>query len=105
MFDACEQKIVVSQGPSETHVLVSLTSTSVVCNVVDSLKEMSQIQHIYNELRSLDYAIMRNETINFLPMKFDSDVLFEFPLFASQWEFPNRCKAWTKNMTIMLGVR
>jgi hypothetical protein len=79
MFDACERKIVISYGPSETHVLVSSTSTSVVCSVVDLLKEMSQIQHIYNELKSLDYAIMRNETINFLPMKFDSDVLFEFP--------------------------
>jgi hypothetical protein len=27
------------------------------------------------------------------------------PLFASQWEFPNWCKAWTKNMTIMLSAR
>jgi hypothetical protein len=59
---------------------VSSTSTNVVRSVVDLLKEMSQIQHIYNELRSLDYATMRIETINFLPMKFNNDVLFEFPL-------------------------
>jgi len=61
-------------------VLVLLTSTNVVRNVVDSLKAMSQIRHTFNELKSLDYAIMRIEAIDFLPMKFDGDVLFELPL-------------------------
>jgi hypothetical protein len=68
MFDACEQKIVVSQGSNETPMLVSSTSTNIVRSVVDLLNEMSQIQHISNKLRSLDYATMRIETINFLPM-------------------------------------
>ncbi len=75
----CEREIVISQGPSETHVLVLLTSTNVVHSVVDLLKVMSQIRHTSNELRSLDYAMMNIEVINFLPMKFDSDVLFELP--------------------------
>lgn len=79
MQETCEQETFVSQGPSETHVLVSRTSTSVVRNVVDSLKAMLQIQHTSNELRSLDYATMKIEVINFLLMKFDGDVLFELP--------------------------
>jgi hypothetical protein len=47
---------------------------------------------------------MKIEAINFLPMKYDNDVLFELPL-ASQQEFLNRCNAWTKNMTITLGAK
>jgi len=78
MFDACERETVVSQGPSETPMLVLLTSTNIVHNVVDLLKMMSQIQHTSNKLRSLDYATMKI-VVNFLPMKFNSDVLFEFP--------------------------
>ncbi len=53
--------------------------TSIVRSVVDSLKEMSQIRHTSNKLRSLEYVTMRVEVINFLPMKFDGDVLFELP--------------------------
>jgi hypothetical protein len=41
---------------------------------------MSQIWHTSNKLKSLDYVTMRIEAINFLPMKFDGDVLFELPL-------------------------
>jgi hypothetical protein len=79
VFDACEQKIILSQGPSETHVLVLLNSTCVMCNDVDSLKAMSQIQHTFNKLRFLDYVTMKIEGINFLPIKFDGDMLFELP--------------------------
>ncbi len=59
--------------------LVFLTLTSVVRSVVDLLKAMSQIWHTFNELRSLNYAKMRIEVVNFLPVKFDGDMLFEFP--------------------------
>jgi hypothetical protein len=61
-------------------VLVLPTLASVVRNFVDSLKVVSQIRHTSNELKPLDYVIMRIEVINFLPMKFDGDVLFELPL-------------------------
>jgi hypothetical protein len=80
MFDACEWKAIISQGPSETLMLVLPTLTSVMHSVVDSLKAMSQIWHTSNELRFLHYAAFRIEAINFLPMKFDNDMLFEFPL-------------------------
>jgi hypothetical protein len=79
MLDAYERKTLVSQEPSETPMLVSRTSTSIMCNVVDLLKAMSQIRHTSNELRSLDYVTMKIEAINFLPMKFDDDVMFELP--------------------------
>jgi hypothetical protein len=59
--------------------LVLRTSTSIMRSVVDLLKAMLQIQHTSNELRSLDSAIMKFEAINFLPMKFDNNVLFELP--------------------------
>jgi hypothetical protein len=38
VFNACEWEIVVSQRPSETHVLVSPTLASVMHNVMDLLK-------------------------------------------------------------------
>ncbi len=60
--------------------LVLRILTNVMCSVVDSLKVMLQNRHIFNELRSLDYVTMKIEIINFLPMKFDDDVLFELPL-------------------------
>ncbi len=79
MLDACEWVTLVWQGPSETPMLVLRTSTSIMRSVVDLLKAMLQIQHTSNELRSLDSAIMKFEAINFLPMKFDNNVLFELP--------------------------
>jgi hypothetical protein len=48
-------------------------------SVVDLLKAMLQIRHTFNELRSLDYVTMKIEAINFLPMKFNNDVMFELP--------------------------
>lgn len=81
LFDVCEWKIVVSQGPSETFVLVLPILTNVVCSVVDLLKAMSQIQHISNKLKFLDYATLKIEIVNFIPMKLDGDMLFELPLY------------------------
>jgi hypothetical protein len=43
VFDAYERKIVISQGPSETPMLVLPTLTTIKRNVVDLLKAMSQI--------------------------------------------------------------
>jgi hypothetical protein len=60
-------------------VLVILTSTNVVHNVVDLLKAMFQIWHTYIELRSLYYVTMKIKVINFLLVKFDGDMLFELP--------------------------
>ncbi len=60
-------------------VLVFLTLTNVVRSVVDLLKAMSQIWHTPNELRSLDYVTMIIEIVNFLPVKFDGNMLFELP--------------------------
>jgi hypothetical protein len=48
-------------------------------SVVDLLKAMLQIRHTFNELRSLDYVTMKIEAVNFLPMKFNNDVMFELP--------------------------
>ncbi len=55
-----------------------------MCNVVDLLKAMSQIQHIFNELKSLDYVMMKIEIVSFFPMKFDGDVLFELPFVCKR---------------------
>jgi hypothetical protein len=40
---------------------------------------MSHTPHASNEVRSLDYNIKIIETMNFLLVKFDGDILFEFP--------------------------
>jgi hypothetical protein len=40
---------------------------------------MFQAPHAFNELRSLDYSTMKIEVLNFLPIKFNSDVLFVLP--------------------------
>jgi hypothetical protein len=46
---------------------------------------------------------MKIEAMNFLPIKFDSDVLFELPQSVSQWNFANKCKTWTKSAYLVQG--
>lgn len=63
--------------------LVFPTPTSIVHNVVDLLKVMSQIWHTSNKLKCLDYVTMIVEAVNLLLMKYDGDMLFEFPLVCN----------------------
>jgi hypothetical protein len=52
----------------------------IIHNIVIFVMMMFHTPHASSELRSLDYNIMKIETMNFLPIKFDGDILFEFPL-------------------------
>jgi hypothetical protein len=48
-------------------------------SVTDSLKVMSLILHICFELKSLNYEVITIELVNYLPIKFNGDILFELP--------------------------
>jgi hypothetical protein len=48
-------------------------------SVIYSLKAMSPTLHICLELKSLDYEVIWIELVNYLPTKFNGDILFEFP--------------------------
>ncbi len=50
-------------------------------NVVDSLKAMSLTLHACFELKSLDYGAIIIEFVNYFPIKFNGEILFELPLF------------------------
>jgi len=66
---------------------------------------MSLTLHASNKLNSLDYHTMRVEVVNFFPIRFDGDILFEFPLVNKPMGLPSKRKAWTKDTTDMLGAR
>lgn len=65
-----------TDGPMETFILREF----VIHNIVIFMIMMSHTPHAFNELRSLDYNIMIIEMMNFLPVRFDGDILFELPL-------------------------
>ncbi len=52
----------------------------IIHNIIVYVIMMFHTPHAFNELRSLDYNIMRIEMMNFLLVRFDVDILFEFPL-------------------------
>jgi hypothetical protein len=41
---------------------------------------MSLTPHVCSELKSLEYSAITIEFVNYLPTKFNGDILFEFPL-------------------------
>jgi hypothetical protein len=49
-------------------------------SVIDSLKAMFLTLHTCFELKSLDYGAITIEFVNYLPTKFNGDILFELPL-------------------------
>ncbi len=48
-------------------------------NVVDSLKAMSLIPYICSKLKFFNYGVIVIKFVNFLPTKFNGDILFELP--------------------------
>jgi hypothetical protein len=59
---------------------MSSSKEFVIHIIIVSLMAMSLTAHASNKQRFLDYSIMKIETLNFLFVRFDGDVLFEFPL-------------------------
>lgn len=64
LSNACERKMLFCKGQVKSCVGFFI-STNIVHYVVDLLKIMFQIWHTYNKSRSLDYATMKIEVINF----------------------------------------
>jgi hypothetical protein len=52
----------------------------VIHNIIVSLMAMFLTAHASNKQRFLDYNIMKIEALSFLFVRFNGDVLFEFPL-------------------------
>jgi hypothetical protein len=48
-------------------------------SIVDSLKVMSLTSQVFSKLKSLNYNAITIEFVNYLPTKFDGDILFEIP--------------------------
>ncbi len=48
-------------------------------SVVNFMKAMSMTPHASFELKSLDYGAITIEIVNYLPTKFNGDILFELP--------------------------
>ncbi len=48
-------------------------------NIVDSLKAMSLIPYTCSKLKSFDSGAIIIEFVNYLPTKFNGDILFELP--------------------------
>jgi hypothetical protein len=48
-------------------------------SIVDSLKVMSLTLQVSSKLKSLNYNAITIEFVNYLPTKFNGDILFEIP--------------------------
>ncbi len=48
-------------------------------SIVDSLKVMSLSSQVFSKLKSLNYNAITIEFVNYLPTKFDGDILFQIP--------------------------
>jgi hypothetical protein len=48
-------------------------------SIVDSLKVMSLTLQVSSKLKSLNYNAVTIEFVNYLPTKFNGDILFEIP--------------------------
>ena len=62
----------LSVPPVETHVLPRPS-------IMDCLLRLVSIQRSRNELSTMDLSTMKHETVPFLPLVFDGDVIFELP--------------------------
>jgi hypothetical protein len=63
----------ISQSPSPDGHQQSLS-------VVDSLKRLQALKGAWNAFKSLDYNSLTIQRVQFLPLSFNKDVLFELPL-------------------------
>jgi hypothetical protein len=86
-------------------------------NVVDLLKAMSLTLHTRYESKSLNYNAIIIEFVNYLPIKFNGDILFELPHVrrllghAKQLQGMDRkydghvwCKLQTNNIKNLFGL-
>jgi hypothetical protein len=69
---------VVKKQPLWMDVLQVVTFSS----VIESLKAMFLTPHARFELKSLEYGAITIELVNYLPTKFDGDILFELHLVS-----------------------
>jgi hypothetical protein len=78
---------------------------------VDSLKKLRASKGARNAFRSLDYNILDMQRVEFLPLTFNGDILFELPLVDKSTlhfhaklmhEMDKRQNTWTKTITLYI---
>jgi hypothetical protein len=73
-------------------------------NIVDLLKTMSLTPHACSELKSFDYWAITIEFVNYLPTKFNGDILFELPPICHPLGQSKQLQGMDKKFDAMLGV-
>jgi hypothetical protein len=82
---------------------MELPQVAIFSSIVDLLKAMSLILHVYSKLKSLDYKAITIEFVNYLPTKSTMTNYLSFVL-STYWDNLDNCKVWTKRLMVMRGA-
>ncbi len=83
---------------------MELPQVATFSNIIDLLKVMFLIMHIYSDLKSLDYEAITIEFVNYLPTKSTMRNYLSFVLSIIHWDNLDNCKVWTKRLMVMFGA-
>jgi hypothetical protein len=65
-------------------------------SVIDLLKAMFLTLHTWSKLKSLDYEVITIEFVNYLPTKFNGDILFGLPRICHPLGQPGQLQGMDK---------